>query len=60
MHIHSPNKPRKFKQKSVRSTFWDRKGVLSAIENKTCGMLTSVVVLLLYRVGHTQELLVPL
>jgi hypothetical protein len=33
MHIHSPNKPKKFKQilsdtKQMTTVFWDRKGVL--------------------------------
>jgi hypothetical protein len=33
MHIHSPNKPKKFKQmlsarKLIAAVFWDRKGVL--------------------------------
>jgi hypothetical protein len=48
MHIHSPNKPKKFKQmlsarKLMATLFWDRKGVL-VVDFMQQGMTTKSVV----------------
>jgi hypothetical protein len=70
MHTHSPNKPKKFKQRfsarmdhnNIRCVLWNAIKLCRAIQNKICGMVTTGVMLLhdnahLHTAASTQALL---